>query len=343
MSKKLKILSITGGGIRGIIPAAILAYMESYINRNNDEDSYISISELFDFVAGNSTGSIVAASSIIPSTKDPNKPMYKMQEIVDNYYNMGPQVFHASFFRNIKTLYGLFGPKYDIKELEKNFNNQFLNYRLSDLTKPCMFTSYDIKTGHPRIYTNSDENKKYNNYLVKDVVRASTSVPTYFKPAYFKYNNDINTMVDGGVYANNPSLCALIEVSKTKFNNKPPQQYNPEDILLVSIGTGYKNINEGYDYKKSKRWGKVQWVLPVINVMLSAQTEAITYQLLKLFSGAHSMLNFKYINPVLNYSNYDFTDASKKNIDNLLLDAKTYIEKNKYQLNLICDDLILNS
>jgi len=342
MANKLKILSITGGGIRGIIPAAILAYMESYINSISKSNSYIGIAELFDFVAGNSTGSIVAASSIIPAYLGSHKPRYKMQNIVDNYYSMGNNVFYSSFLHDVTTLWGLIGPRYDTKAIEYSFEKQFDNFKMGDLIKPCMFTGFDITTGHPRIYTNFDGNRKYSSYKVKDVIRASTSVPSYFKPAYFSYNNDVNTMVDGGVYANNPSLCAFIEVSKTWFDNKPPKQYNPQDVILVSIGTGYTN-NKGYEYKKAKKWGKAQWMLPIISTMLSAQTEAINYQITKLFEGARCKDQFISLNPKLKYASYNFVDASQENLNNLLKDAYEYIEINKNMINKLCEQLLGNS
>jgi patatin-like phospholipase/acyl hydrolase len=262
-----------------------------------------------------------------------------MADIVDHYYKFGPHIFTSPIQHSISTLWGLFGPRFSSSELELNLLNIFGEYTLYDLIKPCLFTGYDIKNQSVSIFTNSDETCKYSNYLVRDVVCGSSSVPSIFQPAHFLQDNIINTIVDGGVYANNPSLCAYVEVSKTRFNFKTPQQYKPEDVMILSLGTGYTKTR-GISYKKSKNWGKVQWIKPILDVLLSAQSEALDYQMSKLFEGAGCPDGYKVLNPLLKYANTDFTDASEDNMDNLLKDAQEYIEEHKKEIEDFCDILI---
>ena len=104
------ILSIDGGGIRGIIPATILSYLEQKIQEIVN-DNRIKIGNLIDFVAGTSTGSVIGSLMLIP---DDNNfyPKYKMTEIIDFYLSLGDKVFRHNLLHDIKNVWGLFGPRF---------------------------------------------------------------------------------------------------------------------------------------------------------------------------------------------------------------------------------------
>jgi len=334
------ILAIDGGGIRGVVPAAILDYLEKKIQEIQG-DHRIKIGSLMDLVAGTSTGSIVAAMMLLPDDKHKDTPKFNMKEIEQMYIELGPKVFEKNFWHNIKTLWGLFGPKFPASNIEDPLIEITNHYKLKDLIKPCLFTGYDIDKRRVNIYTNKDKDEKYKDYYVKDVVRGSTSIPAYFPPAYFREGTDINTIVDGGVFANNPAMVAFIEASKTLFGYE--QELKDLDLgkmVVISLGTG-KSKRRSFPYAKTRRWGMAQWFLPVLDILLSGSSDVVDYEMEKLFLSYGRPENYIRINPPLNYSTTNSTDASKENIAKLLKDANAYIDDNKTFLDTlarqICD------
>ena len=330
------ILSIDGGGIRGIVPAAILAYLENRIQQIQ-KDNRIRIGNLVDFVAGTSTGSIICAAMLIPD-ETKNKPKYTMDDIVQMYFNMGDDVFKKKFWHGVKTLWGLLGPTFPASNIEPLLLKELGHYKMGDLLKPCMISGYDIEKRRVNFYTNDDKDHKYEDYYVKDIVRGSTSIPAYFPPARFNHGVDINTIVDGGVFANNPSLAAYIEVSKTLFDGEYKRKH-PHELIIISLGTG-KISQKSFPYKKAKRWGKAQWLMPVIDVLLSSHSEVTSYEMEKIFEAYDSKKNYTRINPSIILGNSSGLDASKDNLCKLLKDVNNYIEDNKDMLESLANDLI---
>jgi len=328
------ILSIDGGGIRGIVPAAVLDYLEKKI-QEIQEDKRIRLVNLVDFVAGTSTGSIVGAAMMIPSENN-KKPKYKLEDIVQMYFNMGDDVFKKRFFHSLKTVWGLLGPTYPASNIEPLLLQKFGHNKMRDLIKPCMIAGYDIEKRRANFYTNKDVDKKYEDYYVKDVVRGSTSIPAYFPPALFNHGTDVNTIVDGGVFANNPSLSAYIEVSKTLFKHK---KMHPRDVFVISLGTGVIK-QRPFPHKKSKKWGKAQWMMPVIDVLLSSHSEVTNYEMEKIFDAENSKFNYKRLNPPIVLGDSSGLNASKDNLTNLLKDVKNYTDANKNMLDAIARDII---
>jgi len=326
---KLRVLSVDGGGIKGVVPATILQYLENKI-KDITGDCKIKISDYIDFVSGTSTGSILGAGILIPNEK--GKAKYSMEQIVNLYYQFGQKIFKKNFLRNLRTLWGIIGPKYSKNDIENIFLETFDHLKMCELLKPCLFTGYDIDQRRSNIYTNWDENQKYKNIFVKDVVRGSTCVPSFFPPAYFRDNVYIHTIVDGGVFATNPSIVTYVEISKTKFNGLEPKLYTPEDIILISLGTGISN-EKNYPYKKSKKWGKLQWILPAMDIIMSSQAETVDYEMNKLFESYKSKDNYYRLEPKLVFASSDFTDASKENLDNLVQDSLNFIMENKDKLD----------
>jgi patatin-like phospholipase/acyl hydrolase len=330
------ILSIDGGGIRGIVPAAILNYLETRI-RLIRKDDRIKIANLVDLVAGTSTGSIIGSLMIIPEEKK-KRALYSMKDIMDMYVEMGPEVFKKNRWHSIKTLWGLIGPKYSASNIEDPLIQMLDHYKLKDLIQPCVFTGYDIDKRRVNIYTNKDKNEKYADYYVKDVVRGSISIPAFFRPAYFQEGPDLNTIIDGGVFANNPSMVAYIEASKTLFDHEDAKEMDPNDLLVISLGTGLGERTK-YPYEKTKRWGAAQWFFPILNILLSASSDIVDYQMNKLFAAYGRPDNYKRINPPLEYSSNSATDGSRENITNLIKDANAYIDNNREFLNVLAREI----
>jgi uncharacterized protein len=333
------ILSIDGGGIRGVTSAVILEYIEKKMQEISGDDR-TRLANYVDLVSGTSTGSIIGSLMLLPKINSPiGAPLYSMTDIVDLYIKLGPEVFKKSFWHNIKTLWGVLGPKFPDRNIDSQLLQIFGHHKLRDLIKPCAFTGYDINTRRVHIYTNQDRTHKYGNYYVKDIVRGSTAIPAYFTPAHFREGREINTIVDGGVFANNPAMVAYIEASKYLYgSNEIPANIDPHQMIILSIGTGRAKRKE-YAYKKASRWGAAQWFFPVLDVLLSSSSDIVDYQMQKLFQAYGRPDNYKRINPLLNFSQRPSTDGSSENIVDLIKDAQTYIQINRTLLNTIAHEI----
>ena len=332
------ILSIDGGGIRGIVSAAILNYLEKKIQEIQGNPR-IKIGSLVDLVAGTSSGSIIGSMMLLPCDEKKTIPRYSMQEIVDLYINMGSKFFKKQSLYNLRTLWGLFGPKYPASNIKNPLLQILDHYKLQDLVKPCLFTGYDINKRRANIYINKDKDKKYGQYYIKDIIRGSASIPGYFPPAYFRDGMDIHTIVDGGVFVNNPAMIAYIEAFKTLFNlEEGIKDINLHKVMVISIGTG-KFKNKNFSYNKIKRWGRAKWFFSILDIIVSGTSDIVDYEMKKLFKVFGRSDNYKRIDPPLYLSSFSMTDASKENITNLLKDVSVYINENKMFLNILAREI----
>src|SRR5690606_35923857 len=127
-------------------------------------------------------------------------------------------------------------------------------------------------------------------------VLATCSAPTYFEPVKIPSpKGEGHVVIDGGVFANNPGMCAYTEVRKLAFGDVS----NPtsKDMLLLSLGTG--QVNEGYAYEEAKNFGFFKWIRPLISIMMSGNSETVSHQLKWLFDAGLNAENFIRIEPEL--------------------------------------------
>jgi len=304
-----RILTIDGGGIRGIIPGVILAYIESKLPSHK-------LSDYFDMIAGTSTGGILTCCYLYPGNK------YSAQDAVDMYISRGQEIFDSSLWYKIKSAGGLNLAKYQATNIEKIFNEYFGELKLSDFTKPCAITTYDITRRKIKIFNSIDAQKSsIDNYFIKDVARATSAAPTYFPPKQISsvYGSVINA-IDGGIFANNPTMVAYSE-AKEHFGAD-------EKLFLLSIGPGSEN--KSYDINKATSWGMVGWLRPSIDMLMSSNSECVDYNMTKI--------NTDYIrlSPSLCGASHELDDASDKNLSMLEHAGKLFVAENA----LLLDDII---
>jgi uncharacterized protein len=335
---KIRVLAIDGGGVRGIIPAVVLEHIENKIIEITGNPN-VRISDFLDFVSGTSTGSIISAMVVTPN--EDGKPAYKMEDVVQAYFDLASVVFKKNFWRDVKTLWGVFGPRYDVKNIDNQLLIKFDHWKMKDLLLPCCFTGYDTDKRKPIIYTNKDQASKYGDFYIKDIVRGSTSIPSAFCPAYFRNGSDVNTIVDGGVFANNPSMVAYTEVAKTEYikKNKKNEYVTPEHVLFLSFGTGMATLTP-YPYKKIKKWGMLRWFFPVLNILLQGVSKVTNYEMDVMFRSHKVSENYARINPPIILGDSSGQNGSLENMKHLHQDAKNYIAANRDFLDNIAQELV---
>lgn len=310
MKRKIRVLSIDGGGIRGIIPAKVIVKIEELLQQYS-QNPETRISDYFDLIAGTSTGSILAALYLCPYEIGGTKVKYSAQEALDLYLNYGADIFERSWKTQTIDYFGLGSPLYKADKLEQMLDAYFGDIRLADLVKPCLFPAYDIESGKAIFFNQINAYHHMNrNYLVKEVVRGSTAAPTYFPIAKISdhFEGRTYSLIDGGMFANNPALCAYIEACKFPF------QPAPSDIMILSLGTG--SNGRTYPYGSSSKWGKIGWVIPVIDIYGSVASQTVDHQLKVLYQCHHVKDQYLRIEPDL--SQYDVSsqmdNVSKKNM-----------------------------
>ena len=213
----MRIISIDGGGIRGLIPATVLATIERLAGRP--------IGQLCDLVAGTSTGGIIAAAIGAGIPMDSVRRLYRKQ---------GPQIFSKGLGKQLSSLGGLTDEKYSPDGLERSLQELFGERKLSEASPEILITSCDL-AGQPLFFKSrkARQNPVYD-YLLRDVCRATSAAPTFFPPAEVMdlgRNLTLN-LLDGGLAANNPAMCAITEALR--------QHMAPLDaVTVLSLGTGF--------------------------------------------------------------------------------------------------------
>jgi len=279
MAKKKIILSIDGGGIRGIVPGQILTHIERLLKEIYDDSTY-KIADHFDLIAGTSTGGILACAYLLSEF---GRPKYTAEEVVDIYFERGDDIFTIPLFHKIRSAGGVLDEKYPAAGLEEALQDYFGDAMLTDLIKPSLITAYDIKRRKAHFFTQHDAKNPEHNFYLRDVGRATAAAPTFFEVSKIKSQaNKYYPLIDGAIFANNPALCAYAEM-RNKFSTNELKILAP-DILLLSIGTGYAKYS--YSYDEAKDWGLAAWAKPALDMMMAGVSDTVDYQLQQIFEAA---------------------------------------------------------
>ncbi|WP_017654249.1 patatin-like phospholipase family protein [Fortiea contorta] len=347
MPYKYKVLSIDGGGIRGIIPAIILDEIEKRTRKP--------ICQLFNLIAGSSTGGILAAGLTKPHPNNKSQPHFQAQDLIDIYRKHGERIFFESYILRLMQVDDILQAKYSAKGREEVLTEFFGDTFLHEALTELFITSYDIELRMPIFFIKNIRNQKLGDnfrkicegYTMKQAAMATSAAPTYFKPYKIETIDPTDrgyyALVDGCVFANNPTSLAIMEaiITSKKFDsrtpNKPPLTLN--DILVVSLGTG--SLTRKYHYEQAVKWGLIQWVEPLVNIMLDANSESVACQLEQLLPKADDIPKQYYrFQGFLNEANDDMDDASQQNIERLEKLAKQIIRQKNSELDELCEQLI---
>ena len=261
------ILTIDGGGIRGIVPAHILNSIVGKLG--------IDLDEKFQMLAGTSTGSIIVAALAcgIPT-----------EDIVQLYRGIGDKIFikNESYWPN--KFKPAFHSLYNNTNLKEILSETFGDIKLGDVTKPLLIPSTDIGNGGVHVFKSNycEHFTRDMDVLVRDAVLASCSAPTFFDPTTVgEY-----ALADGGLWANNPSLAAYIDAQRRL--NIPA-----DSIKILSVGTGHAKSFYGTDLEK--KWGLLNgWQRQeFIGFILSLQSQS-THNYLQLIMEKDHLLRLNF-------------------------------------------------
>ena len=249
-----RIISIDGGGIRGLIATIILQRLTATSGLEN-------LLGKADLIAGTSTGGLVALG-IAHGIELPT--------IRELYVKKGPKIFDDSWVDDVTDLGKFVGAQYDIKPLRRELKRLFGTVELGQLSKHVLVTTFDLdnrdpqrRTWKPKLFHNFSGPGNDREARAADVGLYTSAAPTYF-PAVDGY-------VDGGVYANNPSMCALAQALDSRYEPTP----HLDEIQILSVSTA-----SILQYVKGQKldWGYTQWLKPLVNLILEGTTSITDYQ-----------------------------------------------------------------
>ncbi|POO02756.1 Patatin-related protein [Trema orientale] len=322
------VLSIDGGGIRGIIPGTLLAFTESKLQELDGPDARLV--DYFDVIAGTSTGGLVTTMLTAPN-KD-SRPLYAAKDITSFYLEHSPKIFPQQSRNNclasIASLFGVVtGPKYDGKYLRSLTNRLLGDLTLKETLTNVLIPSFDIKLLQPVIFSTKDANENaLRNARLSDICIATSAAPT-FLPAHYFTTTDGNgktrtfDLIDGGVAANNPfsfiqtssqlsllpiilskTMLAISHISRNIAINKNSEfrdvePMNGKNLLVLSLGTGTPKQEEKYNAANASKWGLIKWMFnngrtPLIDIYGDASSDVVDFHISTLFQSFNSKKNY---------------------------------------------------
>ena len=244
-----RILSLDGGGVRGVLTAVLL---DRLVKKFPD------LLDKVDLFAGTSTGAILALGLAYG---------LKPGDLIDFYQKRAQSIFADEWF----DMGGITRAKYDNQKLRAVFEKIFGEATLGDLKKRVLVPTFDLdnkgekkqpRMWKPKFFHNFPGTDSDRKERVTDVLMRTTAAPTYF-PSFHGY-------IDGGMVANNPSMAALAQALDSSTGKQVLR-----NIRLLSLGTGF---NPTYLQGDRLDWGLEQWAPKMVSLMMDGMMSVADFQ-----------------------------------------------------------------
>ncbi|MFQ6645078.1 hypothetical protein Gotur_019408 [Gossypium turneri] len=360
--KMTTVLSIDGGGIRGIIPSTLLAFLETKLQELDGPNARIA--DYFDLIAGTSTGGLIATMLTTPNQQ--NRPSFAAKDISNFYLEHSPKIFPqhsrfnflASMGNSIKATFS--GPKYDGKYLRSLTNQLLQDTTLKQTLTNVLIPAFDIKLLQPVIFsTNNAKSDVAKNARLADVCMSTSAAPTYLPAHYFETKDaDGKTrtfdLINGGVAANNPvrtissfrlTLLAITQITKDMWKEKSEivgnEAIDCRRMLVLSLGAGAAKHEEKYNAAAASKWGRIDWLYnggktPIIDVFFDASSDMVDFHTATLFHSFQSECNYLRIQDDTLTGDASSVDiATEKNLKNLVQIGAKLLKKPVSRVNWV--------
>lgn len=338
--KRHFILSIDGGGIRGLIPLRVLEALESrLVHRGLD----LPMHRVFDMMAGTSTGGLIAAGLCAPrpggNTGDTAATIGELRCFFEREArDIFRRSLGARLARTVTNPLGLFDETYDARPLEKLLKERFGWTSIASSFTRLVLTAYDIERRQAVFMTNGLEENggRPDDYYFWQAVRATTASPSYFEPARIENltRKREEAMVGGDVVLNDPAMAAYVEAGKLGWD--------ADEIVILSLGTGHA-ADRGFSYTDALGWGALGWMqpsrgVPLLSMLSDGQSQTASYQAHHLFK-ALPRVTYHRLEAALPAESEDPDNARPGNIIALNGAADRVIRDNTVLLDNLADML----
>ncbi len=339
-----RILALDGGGVRGLVAAVVLESLERKLQKY---EPHKPLTDYFDVIAGTSTGSLIACALSKGLTAREIKDFY-----INNSQNIFPpsRIFIHSILNFIRLGYS--HPIYSDEGLKKVLKYIFGNSTFGELNKPTIVTSYDTYNRQAIVFKNTKI--AHQDIPIWEICRASSAAPIGF-PGYEMKNKafleDLQKkgyeippksgipLIDGGVFANNPALCAIAErlrwnsklPNRSKWNNQLSEHVEQRDIIVASFGTGQYIKQIGV--KQIRKWGILEWLnlsqdLPLLDVLFDGAGDAVCYIAEQIIGSTYFRFQPHFDQNIPTFN------AKQENIDAILKCTEKYLTKPEVNIKL---------
>ena len=310
----MKVLCIDGGGIRGLIPALVLAEIEQRTGRR--------MAELVDFIAGTSTGGILACALVRPGAD--GRPQFSAEELAGLYVEEGPRIFRRDLLKTIFSVGGWLDERYEDDGLNAALDRYLGDGVLSEALTDVLVTAYDIHDRFAFFFRSARarHDPEYD-FTLAAAARATSAAPSYFEPAEATDRAGARTypLIDGGVYAVNPAMCAYADVVRAG---------KADDLrLMLSLGTG--SHTRQYTFAQTRWWGQLEWARPVLDMVFDGVADTIEFEAGTLMGDRYVRLQTE-----LELASDDLDDASPANLAKLRTEAEQLIARSSAELDRVC-------
>jgi len=310
----VKILAIDGGGIRGLISAVVLADLERRTGRRT--------AEMFDLIAGTSTGGILACGLTRPG--DGGAPAFTAADLIGLYESEGPEIFHRSLVKRSEPADGYVDERYDDVGLNAALRRYLDGTRLSEAVCDLFITAYEIERREAFFFRSSRARTDPTyDFTFVDTARATSAAPTYFEPVRVKDVAGASSyaLIDGGVFALNPAMCAFAELAAGGRRD--------ELELVVSLGTGAHTRRLAFEDVRG--WGQLEWARPLVDVVFDGVAQTVDFELGQLL-GPERYARFQ---TRLTEASDDLDDASDRNLEALRREGGRLVEEHAADLDRV--------
>lgn len=299
-----RILSLDGGGIRGLVSCLWLAGVEDALARAGKPGALL---ERFDLVAGSSTGALIACGLGIGLSPRQIGELFRAQR-----HRIFPGLAERLWSRAGRLIdQGISAPRYDSQGMDEVLRHVFGDATLGQARVPLLITSYDTVARTPVVFKSFKP--EHAGLPIWEVCRASTAAPTYFPAHGMIVEGRLCALIDGGVVANNPTACAVAEALR-----KNAALQDPRGLLVLSVGTGERN--RPIDLRSAQSWGALEWAVPIIDVLFDGNTDSVDYIVRQLVGDGYFRMQTELLTGL-----DDLDDVSATNVAALEALASDYL------------------
>lgn len=325
------IITVDGGGTRGIIPLYFLHMLQKKLG--------VSLVDKVNVWGGTSIGGITVLGLNKPSKEDASQPEKTPEDLIKLVQQEATTIFPKSIYNSVTSIGGLRTNIYPASGIEWVLREQFGDAKLSDSIGNVIVAGYDTSRGEPVFFKSATakDPSKYGefDFYSMDVARLTSAAQTYFPPAQIQsIGGRIVEGIDGGNVANNITASALVEARK--------RYPDVLDWLVISLGTG--KVQKTMSYSQIKNKGGLFWLKPTLDITMNGASQVVDYQLRELLPPEESDTGFyrtRYhrFNPILPPENSDLDNASPENMRQLLIHAEAYYREHESEFNEIVKEL----
>lgn len=344
----ITILTIDGGGVRGIIPGTILQYLEAELQKLDGPD--VRIADYFDVIGGTSTGGLVTGMLTAPNKQ--NRPLFAAKDITQFYLDQCPKIFPvkrgiSGWFQSIYS--AARGPKYSGDYLHKLLRDLVGGVRLHQLLTNVVIPAFDTNLEQPIVFSTFEAKHDVSkDAYLSDVCISTSAAPTYLPAHHFETkDSEGNTrefhLIDGGVAANNPSLIAVDQVTQESLRHGEDwvslsKAEDKRKILVLSLGTGYKTAS--YKASDVAKWGLLGWLrqenaVPLVSIFMQSSSDMIDIYTSLVFQAFDAKMNYLRIQEnELTGDTASVDNSTTENLKELVKIGEKLLEKSVSRVNL---------